>query len=66
MQMRKTGSSHKRNSCKYHDVTLAKEGVMIKSMIQVTLIYRVSQKKICTHFIGRHADGQKKQDNTTG
>ena len=35
MQLRKTGSSHKRNSCSYHDITLAKEGSMIKTMTQV-------------------------------
>ena len=33
--MKKTGASHKKKSCKFHDVSLAKEGVMIKTMNQV-------------------------------
>ena len=37
MQLRKTGSSHKRKSCAFHDVTLAKEGSMIQTMTQVRL-----------------------------
>ena len=35
LQMKKSGTSHKRNSCKYHDVTLVKEGEYIKTMNQV-------------------------------
>ena len=37
MQLRRTGSSHKRKSCSFHDVTLAEEGSMIKTMNQVRL-----------------------------
>ena len=36
LQMRKSGKSHKRNSCTYHDLSKAKEGSMINSMDQVS------------------------------
>ena len=35
MQMSKKGSSHKRNTCKYHDLSLCKEGALINTMDQV-------------------------------
>ena len=39
LQMRKTGTSHKKKSCSYHDLSKAKEGAMINSMDQVQQIY---------------------------
>ena len=36
MQMRKKSTSHKKLSCRYHDVSLTKQGVTINTMNQVT------------------------------
>ena len=35
MQMRKKSTSHKKLSCRYHDVSLTKQGVTINTMNQV-------------------------------
>ena len=37
LQMREGGTSHKKNSCRFHDLSKTKEGAMIKSMNQVHL-----------------------------
>ena len=35
LQMRSTGTSHKQNSCRFHDASLTNEGEYIKTMNQV-------------------------------
>ena len=44
----KSGKSHKKNTCKYHDVSLAREGSRIKTMNQVplSLIYITPKKTV--------------------
>ena len=37
MQMRDSGTSHKRKTCRYHDLKIAKQGSLVKSMNQEAL-----------------------------
>jgi hypothetical protein len=42
--MREGGTSHKKNSCRYHDLSKTKEGAMIKSMNQCNSFVRLLAK----------------------
>ena len=68
MQLKKTGSSHKRKSCSFHDITLAKEGSMIKTMTQVGHIKkyynRVNSNCVKTNWnftkgVKKHTEGSR-------
>ena len=56
MQMRKTSSAHKKNSCKFHDLSNCKEGALINSMDQVNNV-NIRGKSDITFDTGPHNDG---------
>ena len=47
LQMRKGATSHKKPSCRYHDVSLTKEGENINTMNQVDIFFNLMILKQC-------------------
>lgn len=63
LQMRKKGTSHKKNSCQYHDVSLTRQGEKISTMNQVVNKINISTIQQLYTTLGGFASCQKKQDD---